>query len=196
MLGAIALALYTKEPGGAVLNNTAIFFTSDNGFYLGEHRLHSKILAYEEGLRVPLYVWAPGTTQPRIVSDLVLNTDLAPTIAELAGYYGKRRWSIPDSFLQGGNPSVWRKRFLVEHWTGLSQGDGYPTFFGIRASDSHKLYVEYNTGEREYYNNLDQNPYQETNAYSSCGATCTVLAALLSSLKTCAGSTCQTLENP
>lgn len=65
-------------------DNTYLVFTSDNGWFLGEHRFTSKVLAYEESIRVPLIVAGPGI-QRRVDSRLVLNVDLAPTLLELAG---------------------------------------------------------------------------------------------------------------
>jgi N-acetylglucosamine-6-sulfatase len=69
-----------------VLNNTVIFFTSDNGFFFGEHRIPSgKTRVYEEATRVPLLVrggpFPGGATRTQVVA----NIDLAPTIAALAG---------------------------------------------------------------------------------------------------------------
>src|SRR5919112_130753 len=68
------------------LDNTYIFFTSDNGFHLGEHRLGAgKWTPYEEDIRIPLIVRGPAVPQGRTLHQMVLNNDLAPTIAELAG---------------------------------------------------------------------------------------------------------------
>ena len=103
------------------LDNTVIIFTSDNGWFSGEHRLSQKMFAYEEAIRVPLFIVTPGSGQPQSRSEMVLNNDLAPTIAALAGA------SIPEYFEVDGRSLVplldtqaqanWqRKRFLVEHW--------------------------------------------------------------------------------
>jgi arylsulfatase A-like enzyme len=71
------------------LRRTAIFFTSDNGFFHGEHRLpNNKGLPYEEGIRVPLLAKLPaslGASPPPTVSEGVGNIDLAPTLLEIAG---------------------------------------------------------------------------------------------------------------
>ncbi len=73
------------------LRRTAIFFTSDNGFFFGEHRLpNNKGLPYEEGIRVPLLARLPKaltgrTTTPATISQPVGNIDLAPTFLDLAG---------------------------------------------------------------------------------------------------------------
>ena len=68
------------------LDDTYIFFTSDNGFHLGQHRLGSgKWTAYDEDIRVPLVVRGPGVPEGKTLSHSVLNNDLAPTFADLAG---------------------------------------------------------------------------------------------------------------
>lgn len=78
-----------------VLDNTYIFFASDNGFHQGQHRLHSgKNTAYEEDLNIPLVVRGPGVPTGQVVSKLTLNVDLAPTFAGLAGV-------TPPAFVDG-----------------------------------------------------------------------------------------------
>ncbi len=69
-----------------VLRNTYIVFTSDNGFFHGEHRTPvEKILGYEPSIRVPLLIRGPGIKAGTVVNELVGNFDLAPTILELTG---------------------------------------------------------------------------------------------------------------
>jgi len=98
--------------------NTVVMFTSDNGFYLGEHQLGDKRSAYEESMRVPLIVRWPGVVDAGAVSDeLVLNLDIAPTILDIAG-------AEPGDVMQGaslqpllsGQPVPWRQAFLYEYW--------------------------------------------------------------------------------
>jgi N-acetylglucosamine-6-sulfatase len=101
------------------LDNTYIFFTSDNGFHLGEHRLGAgKWTPYEEDIRVPLIVRGPGVPVGRTLHHMVLNNDLAPTFADLAG-------AKTPSFVDGrslgplltDDPTPlkdWRKRFVIE----------------------------------------------------------------------------------
>jgi arylsulfatase A-like enzyme len=101
------------------MDNTYLFFTSDNGFHLGQHRLHpGKQTAYEEDVHVPLLVRGPGIPSGHTVEQLAGEVDLAPTWAELAGV------SAPDSvdgrslvpLLRGGTPpAAWRQAFLLEH---------------------------------------------------------------------------------
>ena len=67
------------------LDDTYIFFVSDNGFMLGEHRISKgKFRPYEESSHVPLLVRGPGVPRGRVSRELVTNVDLAPTVAALA----------------------------------------------------------------------------------------------------------------
>ena len=81
------------------LANTAIVFTSDNGFFFGEHRIpEQKTRPYEEALRVPLLIRAPdralgGGPAAREVTEPVANIDLVPTVLDLAGATPCRRRS-------------------------------------------------------------------------------------------------------
>ena len=101
------------------LESTYVFFTSDNGFHLGQHRLGAgKWTAYEEDIRVPLVVRGPGVPEGERLPHMVLNNDLAPTFADLAGV------EVPG-FVDGRSlapllddtptpEGEWRQRFLVE----------------------------------------------------------------------------------
>ena len=115
MVGELVVAL--EESGE--LENTYIFFTSDNGYHAGEHRLTTgKWTAYEEDIRVPLIVRGPGVPKGVKREELVLNNDLAPTFAEIAGTPLPRfvdgRSLMP--LLTDNPPSShnWRSGFLVE----------------------------------------------------------------------------------
>ncbi len=101
------------------LEDTYVFFTSDNGFHLGQHRLGAgKWTAYEEDIRVPLIVSGPGVPEGETLPHMVLNNDLAPTFADLAG-------ADPPNFVDGRSlaplldesptpEEEWRQRFVVE----------------------------------------------------------------------------------
>jgi arylsulfatase A-like enzyme len=102
------------------LDNTYVFFTSDNGFHLGQHRLHpGKQTAYEEDVHVPLLVRGPGIAAGRTVDQLAGEDDLAPTWAELAGVNvpdfvdGRSLAPLLRDSLPPGAP--WRQAFLIEH---------------------------------------------------------------------------------
>jgi arylsulfatase A-like enzyme len=112
------------------LDNTYLVFTSDNGFHLGQHRLTTgKWTAYEEDIRVPLIVRGPGVPEGQNLEHLVLNNDLAPTFADLAG-------AKAPSFVDGRSlepllsteptpEEEWRRAFLVE--AAASEGRGPPS---------------------------------------------------------------------
>jgi arylsulfatase A-like enzyme len=75
---------YLEESGLA--ENTIVIYTSDQGFYLGEHGWYDKRFMYEESHRTPLLIRYPELIQAGSEADeLVLNIDLAPTLLELAG---------------------------------------------------------------------------------------------------------------
>ncbi|MBA2714866.1 MAG: sulfatase [Rubrobacteraceae bacterium] len=115
MIGKLMKSL--KQSGE--LDNTYIFFTSDNGFHLGEHRLGAgKWTAYEEDIRIPLIVRGPSVPEGKTLHHLVLNNDLAPTFADLAGAktpsFVDGRSLVP---LLNDHPTPiedWRQRFLIE----------------------------------------------------------------------------------
>ena len=102
------------------LDNTVIVFTSDNGYFYGEHGLSvERRLAYEESIRMPLLIRYPSFVKAGTVRDeFALNIDLAPTILELAGV------SVPVSMegrslvpLLNASPTEWRKSFLLEYYS-------------------------------------------------------------------------------
>jgi len=76
--------LKTLEATGR-LDDTIIVFTSDNGFFLGEHGCVDKRAMYEESIRVPLLVRYPRQIKPAVVEKMVLNVDLAPSLLDLCG---------------------------------------------------------------------------------------------------------------
>ncbi len=102
------------------LDNTYIFFTSDNGYHFGNHRqLLGKTAPYEEEIRVTMVVRGPGVPAGRTLEHLTGNIDLAPTWAGIAGIappdFVDGRSLLP---LLGDNPpatSEWRQCFLLEH---------------------------------------------------------------------------------
>ena len=179
-----------------VLNNTYIFFTSDNGLESGEHRIPvGKLRPYEESIRIPLLVRGSGVAAGSTTDKLALNTDYLPTFTNLAGT------QKPD-YVDGrslrpvlkGNVTTWRSAILVE-----AARDHSPAYAGIRTSD--RKYVEYKGGARELYNlnpvDNPKNPYELTNRHNASTRP-KALAARLQALKTCgadAAVTCHTAED-
>ena len=67
------------------MENTIIVYTSDQGFYLGEHGLYDKRFMYEEAFRTPLIIALPGAKKGAKCTELVQNIDYAPTLLDAAG---------------------------------------------------------------------------------------------------------------
>ena len=79
-------ALIQELETAGELENTYLFFASDNGWLGGKHRIPvGKVYPYEEFIRIPLFVREPGISPDSEAREMVLNTDLAPTFADLAG---------------------------------------------------------------------------------------------------------------
>jgi N-acetylglucosamine-6-sulfatase len=177
------------------LDNTLIIFTSDNGFFAGEHRVQTgKNRVYEEALRVPLVIRGPGVPDGVAVDDLTINADLAPTILDAtgatAGLTEDGRSLLPFAVhpdrLQG-------RELLLEKGNVLEDDDLTPqsgAFAAVRTS--RYVYVENTIGERELYD-LAADPYQLTNqaANPAYAPVASALASRLATLRSCAGSSCR-----
>ncbi len=159
-----------------VAGNTYIFFSSDNGYHLGDHRLlPGKLTAFETDIRVPLVVTGPGVVAGREVARVTENVDLYPTFVRLGGAgaspFVDGKSLLP--LLHGDPAPSWRDAALVEHHgpdfgaaagpDAAESGSGNPlTYEALRLP--HATYVEYANGEREYYD-LRSDPYELTNTY-------------------------------
>lgn len=98
------------------LDNTIFVFAGDNGFLLGEHASIDKRTAWEESVRIPLLLRYPGLVrEPRVVHDMVLNMDLAPTLAELCGTGFPQTSGRSFKRLLEGNSTGWRTSWLYEY---------------------------------------------------------------------------------
>jgi N-acetylglucosamine-6-sulfatase len=171
------------------LDNSFIFFASDNGWQQGEHRIRmGKLYPYEESIRTPLFVRGPGVPAGSRVEKLILNTDIAPTIADLAGISlpGDGRSFTP---LLRGEAPAWRSTILLE----AAGGGSPPSYMGVR-TETHK-YVEYQTGEKELYD-LESDPYETESLHEIAGSSLVQeLRAKLNALKTCTGDGCREAED-
>lgn len=108
---------YLKQAG--LDQNTIVVYSSDQGFYLGEHGWFDKRWIYEESLRAPLLVRWPGVVKPGSVNaDLVSNLDFAETFLEAAGLpvpaEMQGRSFVP--LLRGEAPADWRKSFYYHYY--------------------------------------------------------------------------------
>jgi N-acetylglucosamine-6-sulfatase len=156
------------------LEDTYVIFTADNGYHLGQHRLlNGKAQLYEEDIRVPLLVRGPGIREDTKLDHLVLNIDMAPTIADLAGATPGHQpdgRSLAPLLMPGASPwrdrgrNPWRRDFVVEIYRAAGQ-IGEPCF-ALRTQD--EIYAEFASGFREFYR-LRQDPYQLANRASQLG---------------------------
>jgi N-acetylglucosamine-6-sulfatase len=185
--------LFQKLAEHGHLANTYVFLTSDNGYRLGQHRLpQGKNTAYEEDIRVPLVVRGPGLPAGVTHEHFVLNIDLAPTFAELAGTTGA-------DFVDGRSlvallgrdappSSAWRQDFLIERHLPPPAGPA-ANYFALRTQDT--TYVEYANGERELYD-LREDPYQLNSLHALARPErLAALSARLAQLANCVADTCR-----
>lgn len=168
-VGEILKAL--KETGQ--LDNTVIVFTSDNGYFYGEHGLSvERRLAYEESIRMPMLVRYPRMIKAGTVRDeFALNIDIAPTLLSLAGI------SVPEA-MQGrslapllkGERVKWRDSFLIEYYSDKVfpriYQMGYKAVRNRRWKYIHYLELE---GMDELYD-LKTDPYEMKNLINHPGA--------------------------
>lgn len=173
------------------LENTYIFFASDNGWHLGEHGItFEKNTPYEESIRVPLVVRGPGIPPGRISDQMALNIDLGPTFADLGGaavppFVDGR--SIRPTFAVDA-PS-WRTAFLEE----VLHGKPVPEHKAVRTA-THK-YIEYTEVEGELYD-LEADPYEVNNLYDDADPSLVAdLKSRLEALRECTGESCRAAEN-
>jgi arylsulfatase A-like enzyme len=174
-------ALKTK----GALDNTLIIYTSDNGYFHGEHRIPGdKQRVYEESIRVPLEMRGPGVPKGVTINPLVTNADLAPTIVDAANTNAGLTMDGTSLLPIVRHPLIDKNReLLVEE----------PTYKAIRTP--RYVYVEYNDGEREMYD-LQNDPYelqslQNDPTYASVRQT---LKARLHNLENCAGASCRVYQ--
>jgi N-acetylglucosamine-6-sulfatase len=205
MVARIVEALQSAQ----VLENTYVIYSSDNGFHMGQHRLPAgKDFPYEEDMRVPAVVRGPGVPAGHRIEAMVLNSDFAPTFAEIAGIE-------PPEFVDGRSflplfedaQRPWRESFLAERRQLEKQYIELAERLGMTAEDLERsaqfdairttawTYVEYGTGERELYD-LARDPDQLDNVVGTADpALVAALAARLAELRTCAGTECRRLED-
>jgi arylsulfatase A-like enzyme len=185
-----------------IADNTYVIFSSDNGFHMGEHRLLAgKQTAFDTDIRVPLIVAGPGIPAGLTTGVLAQNTDLRPTFEAMAGMmpspdvdgYSLLPWLLNPA-LGGGRAGA-----LIEHKKeppkpyadpdAQSRQEGNPPdYAALRLPES--TYIEYSTGEREYFN-LVEDPFQLENVYDTLPlAARDQLAAQLAALRVCRGANC------
>lgn len=121
---------------------TLVIFTTDNGYFHGEHGLADKWYPYEESIRVPLIIRDPRTQRrARVRDEMVLNVDLAPTILGYAGIQAPPGMQGRDlaSLYLGRRPRNWRTQYFYEHAT-IRSTDFIPSSTALVRRDIKYIY--------------------------------------------------------
>ena len=172
---------YLKKEG--LLDNTLVVYTSDQGFYMGEHGWFDKRFMYEESMRTPLIMRLPeGFDKRGDIPQLVQNIDYAPTFLELAGV------SVPSDIqgvsllplLKGESPADWRTS-LYYHFYEYPAEHAVKRHYGVR-TDRYKLIHFYNDIDVWELYDLQNDPMEMHNIFGQEG-TEQVTADLMKELK-------------
>lgn len=155
---------YLDESGLA--ENTIVIYTSDQGFFLGEHGWWDKRFMYEESIKTPLLLKYPTHIKPRtVVDELTMNLDLAPTLLDFAGV------SIPQE-MQGkslktiskGKKSPWRD-VVYYHFYEYPGPQMVKRHYGIRTDRYKLIHFYYDIDEWELYD-LKKDPKEMKSVYN------------------------------
>jgi arylsulfatase A-like enzyme len=158
------LLKYLDDSGLA--KNTIVVYTSDQGFYLGEHGWFDKRFMYEESLRTPLVVRWPGVVKPGTVDErIVSNIDFAPTFLQAAGAVVPKeiqgRSMVP--ILRGDPKAESRKAFYYHFYEDKDADHHVAKHEGVTNGQT-KLIHFYTLGEWELYD-LEKDPHELNNVY-------------------------------
>ncbi len=147
------------------LDRTVIFFTSDNGFFHGQHRIpDGKLLPYEEAIHVPLIVRGGGFPAGATALQPVSNVDIAPTIAALAGAAARRKMDGRNLLPVALDPSAGQDRALLIE--ALSRNRSRPSYEAVRTA--RWMWIEYRNGSRELYD-MQADPLQLQSRHKAPG---------------------------
>ena len=120
------------------LENTVIIYSSDNGYFMGEHTFIDKRLAYENSMRVPMIIRYPKLiSKSSVVDEQCLNIDIAPTILDLAGV-NKPSYMQGESMLKlisGKKDKSWRKSMLFEYYVDDAWPYAGPNQVAVRTNE-------------------------------------------------------------
>ncbi len=162
--------------------DTVVVFTSDNGYYLGEHCSGDKRSLYDESLRIPMIVRYPRLFgKGRSMDDMVLNVDIAPTFLDLAGVpVPKEMQGVSWKAIAAGEKNTkWRQSFLAEYYKELGN---VPTCYALRTT-THKLVKYPNRPEWTEVFDLVADPYEMKNLVSDTALTAKLEEELSAQIK-------------
>ena len=146
--------------------NTIVIYTSDQGFFLGDHNWFDKRFMYEESLRMPFVVRWPARIKPGTVNaDMVLNVDFAPTLLDAAGLKVpgdiQGRSFLP--LLRGEKPSDWRTSMYYRYYH-YPQDHRVQPHYGVRTARYKLIY--FNKIDQWELFDLDKDPCELKNVYA------------------------------
>ena len=155
---------YLDENGLA--DNTIIVYTSDQGFYLGEHGWFDKRFMYEQSLRMPLIIRYPKEIKPNVSEEMVMNIDFAPSFLDYAGI------EIPDDIqgesmrelLAGKEVPHWRKEVYYHYYEYPEGGHDVKRHYGIRTDRYKLIHFYFDIDEWELYD-LKDDPNEMNNLF-------------------------------
>jgi arylsulfatase len=148
-----------------LLDRTLVIFTTDNGYFHGEHGLADKWYPYEESIRVPMIVRdprMPASKRGKTNGDFVLNVDLAPTILAYAGVSapaGMQGRDFAPLYTAAKRPA-WRKEFFYEHAT-IRNTEFIPSSEALVRKDVK--YIYWPDFKHEELFDLKRDPHEERN---------------------------------
>ncbi len=142
--------------------NTVVFYSADNGFFLGDLGMYDKRFMYEPGLRVPLVVKGPGIKAGSVPEQFALNIDLAPTFLDLAGEkipeWMQGRSLVP--LMRGESPGDWRTSMYYRYYHDPGHHNTR-SHLGVRTA-THKLIHYWKKDAWELYD-LTKDPTEQRN---------------------------------
>lgn len=147
--------------------NTVVIYSSDQGFFLGDHNWYDKRFMYEESIKMPFLIRYPGEIKPGSVNDkMILNVDFAPTFLDLAGA------PVPKDvqgrsfkpLLEGRTPKDWRDIWYYRYYHYPADHRVQP-HYGVRA-ERYKLIYFNRINEWELFD-LKKDPNELNNLYAN-----------------------------
>ncbi len=146
--------------------NTIVVYTSDQGFYLGEHGWFDKRFMYEESYRTPLLIRYPKEIKPgTVVKEMVLNLDYAPTFLNYAGITEPKEMQ-GESFREvvSGKSVKWRNA-IYYHYFEYPGVHAVKRHYGVRTDRYKLIHFYYDIDEWELYD-LEKDPHEMKNIYN------------------------------
>ncbi|WP_244852424.1 sulfatase [Bacillus sp. J14TS2] len=168
---------YLDEDG--ITDDTIVIYTSDQGFFLGDHGWYDKRFMYEESLRMPFLIRYPKEIEPSSVTDaFALNVDFAQTFLDFAGIQAPddMQGTSLKPILKGETPEDWQTSMYYRYWEHMDPEHNVAAHYGVR-THRFKLICYYGEGfglpgtqdikkeiEWELFD-LQEDPYELKNVY-------------------------------